>query len=105
MSGWETSDRRSRLPADWATRVKQVKERDGGRCTWKLPSGARCPRAGRDVDHRVNDDNHGLWNLTLLCRHHHDLKTQAEARRGKAKRKPPPRAPEAHPGIRRPSTT
>lgn len=97
---WETSDRRERLPADWADRVKQVWKRDKGQCTWKLPSGARCPRRGSDVDHRKNDDNHDLRNLQLLCRHHHDKKTQSEAWFGRAKRKKATtRPPEAHPGI------
>lgn len=94
---WSDSKRRDRLPDDWAQRVKAVKRRDGGRCTWKLPiTGGRCPRRGSDVDHRINNDNHDLSNLALLCRTHHNQKTQAEARAGKQK---PVRPPEAHPGM------
>lgn len=102
MSGWEGSDRRSRLPADWDQRVKAVKERDGGRCRWKLPSGARCPRRGTDVDHKRNDDDHDLSNLQLLCRDHHNKKTAIESWRAKkSKRKPGRERPtEQHPGIR-----
>lgn len=98
---WETSDRRARLPEDWNQRVAQVKVRDGGRCTWRLPSGARCPRPGRDVDHRVNDDNHDLRNLQLLCGDHHERKTAREAWAGKAKRKAKKRPSERQPGALR----
>jgi 5-methylcytosine-specific restriction endonuclease McrA len=98
---WETSDRRERLPSNWSALVKQVKVRDGGRCTWKLPSGARCPRAGTDVDHRRPGDDHSLRNLQLLCRHHHDKKTAREAWMGKrAARKPRQKRVEKHPGLR-----
>lgn len=96
---WETSDRRDRLPPDWHKRVAKVKERDGGRCTWKLRSGKRCPRRGTDVDHRVSGDNHELSNLQLLCEDHHKRKTQWEAQAGRGKRKPPPRREERHPGV------
>lgn len=84
---WESSDRRSRLPSNWSALVKAVKQRDGGRCTWRLPSGARCPRPGTDVDHRRNDDDHSLANLRLLCRAHHDQKTQREAYAGRRRPK------------------
>jgi 5-methylcytosine-specific restriction endonuclease McrA len=94
---WETSDRSARLPADWKQRVNAVWERDQGRCTWRLPSGARCPRKGADVDHRKNDDNHDLSNLQLLCRHHHDRKTQREARFGRTRKRPKMREEERHP--------
>lgn len=98
---WQGSDRRSELPSNWNALVKQVKERDGGRCRWTLPSGARCPRPGSDVDHRYSPTRHGLADLWLLCRAHHDKKTQGEARFGRRRRKAPGRAPEAHPGLRR----
>lgn len=101
MTAWATSDRRSRLPSNWNSLVSEVKKRDGGRCTWRLPSKARCPRAGTDVDHRRNDDDHSLSNLQLLCSHHHQAKTAMEARRGSAaRRRKPQRAEEAHPGRR-----
>lgn len=96
---WETSDRGSRLPPDWKQRVNAVWKRDGGQCTWRLPSGKRCPRKGADVDHRENDDNHDLSNLRLLCRHHHDKKTARESWAGKQRRKAPKRPPERHPGM------
>lgn len=96
---WEGSDRRLRLPPDWKQRVAAVWKRDGGQCTWKLPrTGKRCPRKGADVDHIRNNDDHSLGNLRLLCRHHHDQKTQREALFGRARRKLPKRAEEPHPG-------
>lgn len=102
MSGWENSDRRSRLPKDWPQRVRDVKKRAGGRCEWHLPvSGKRCPRKGTDVDHKQNDDNHDLRNLQLLCPAHHQRKTVREAWRGKQRRKPRPKPQERHPGLRR----
>lgn len=97
---WESSDRSSRLPADWKDRVARVWKRDGGRCTWRLPSGKRCPRPGADVDHKDRGDNHDLSNLRLLCRAHHDKKTQREAFAGRrqrtAKRQ---KRVEKHPGL------
>lgn len=86
--GWETSDRRLRLPDDWPWRVAEVKKRDGGQCTWRLPSGKRCPRRGTDVDHREPGDNHDLRNLQLLCPHHHGKKTAREGVTGRRKPKP-----------------
>jgi 5-methylcytosine-specific restriction protein A len=98
---WESSDRSDRLPPDWKNLVAQVWKRDKGRCTWKLPSGARCPRKGADVDHRKNNDDHRLSNLQLLCRHHHDKKTQREAIFGKRKKRAVrARREERHPGLR-----
>lgn len=94
---WEGSDRRARLPPDWKQRVNDVWARDGGRCTWRLPSHKRCPRRGADVDHIRNDDNHDLSNLRLLCRHHHDKKTQAESRFGRERWKGKKRPEERHP--------
>lgn len=97
---WENSDRRARLPANWSALVKQVKERDGGRCTWRLPSGARCPRPGRDVDHREPGDDHSLRNLQLLCPTHHERKSAREGVQGRrAKREKRQKREERHPGM------
>jgi 5-methylcytosine-specific restriction protein A len=96
---WDGSDRKSRLPADWPIRVAKVKKRDGGRCTWRLRSGKRCPRPGTDVDHRKPGDNHDLANLQLLCAHHHGKKSSGEGRKARADRRALRyRAPEPHPG-------
>jgi len=95
---WEGSDRRARLPDDWPERVRQVKVRDGGRCTWRLPSGKRCPRPGTDVDHRDRGDDHSLRNLQLLCPTHHGRKTAREGWAAKGARKAKKRPEERHPG-------
>ena len=96
---WEGSDRKDRLPDGWSTLVTAVKRRDKGRCTWRLPSGARCPRDGTDVDHKVPGDDHSMKNLRLLCPLHHGQKSSREGRRAKADRRASRyRRPEAHPG-------
>lgn len=98
--GWETSDRRSRLPSNWASElVPAVKRRAAGQCEWRLPrSGKRCPRPGSDVDHVINNDDHSLRNLRLLCEHHHDAKSAREGVWGRRKKKSG-RPAEAHPGL------
>ena len=98
--GWETSDRRERLPDDWPARRGKVLKRDGNRCVWKLPSGARCPRTtGLEVDHIREGDDHSLRNLRTLCHDHHEKKTSYDGRRRKAKIKASRYRPsEDHPG-------
>lgn len=100
MTGWQDSDRRERLPDNWpALRAERLKL-DGYRCTWRLPSGARCPREATDVDHkRAKEDDHRIESLQSLCAHHHGKKTAAEARAFKAaKRASRYRPAEEHPG-------
>lgn len=72
------------LPPNWDALVAAVKHRDGGRCKWTLPSGARCPRPGTDVDHKGDPNDHSLRNLRLLCGDHHNWRT---ARQGVQARK------------------
>lgn len=96
---WEGSDRKSRLPADWAKRVAQVKKRAGGRCEWRLKSGKRCPRPGTDCDHKRAGDDHSISNLQWLCGHHHGKKSSMEGRKARADRRALRyRTPEPHPG-------
>lgn len=102
MSGWQGSDRKERLPDDWPKLVRQVKNRDGWRCTKRLPSGKRCPR-GRttghllQVDHRVRGDDHSLSNLRSLCEEHHGQKSSKEG--NDAQRLPPiTKRTDPHPG-------
>lgn len=107
--GWETSDRRSRLPADWLRIVHRVKRRalrtsklGIEQCEKRLPSGARCPRKGTDVDHRIPNDDHSETNLQLLCPTHHERKTVQEAAQGRAAFKRSKYRPsEDHPGTLR----
>lgn len=49
----------------------------------------------------MNDDNHDLRNLQLLCKTHHDKKTQREAWAGRGRRKMKKRPEEQHPGMTR----
>lgn len=107
MGGWQTSDRRARLPKDWARIRRVVLERDGGRCTWtdrEDGQWTRCPAPATDVDHIRPGDDHSLENLRSLCGPHHDAKTAKEAGRGRAKRRAEirkrfRREPEEHPAY------
>lgn len=86
------------LPGDWKTRTRQVKDRDGWRCTWTT-DGQRCTETTRlEVDHIGNPNNHHLDNLRTLCHYHHAKRTALQAA---AARKLPPRnrTPEPHPGL------
>lgn len=67
------------LPADWWRLVALCKKKAGGRCEWRLPSGKRCPRPGKDADHIGDKDDHRIENLRLLCDHHHKKRTSAQA--------------------------
>jgi len=99
---WEGSDRRARLPEDWPKRRAEQLRLDGGRCTWVLGSGARCPRPATDVDHKYEmADRHEVGkDLQSLCGHHHDRKTASAAYRFKAQRKASRLRPaEEHPGA------
>lgn len=94
--GWAGSARRSRLPADWYSRLRPaVLGRDNYQCT-RLQRGVRCPYRATDVDHinRLGPDT--LDNLTSLCSEHHKVKTAAE---GNAARTRQRRGPESHPGA------
>ena len=76
--GWETSDRRSRLPANWPKLRREQLARDGHRCTAILPDGTRCPAVtGLEVDHiEAKTDDHS--RLQSLCAGHHKAKTSRE---------------------------
>lgn len=80
MTGkWEGSDRKSRLPDDWAKRRIRVLRRDGYRCH-------ECGAPANQVDHIIPGDDHDLDNLRALCRRHHALKSSAEGNAAKPKR-------------------
>lgn len=100
MSGWEGSDRRERLPANWEALRAERLRLDGYRCTWRLGSGARCPRPATDVDHKqAMTDDHRVEALQSLCAHHHGKKTAIEAYRAKRSRAQKRFRPaEPHPG-------
>lgn len=94
-------ERSYEMPPDWwKTRAKVIK-RDGGRCTWRLPSGKRCPRTEElEVDHKVQPMHGGTHhpdNLRTLCEHHHRIVTQQQAASGNIRYKNR-KQPETHPG-------
>jgi len=101
--GWETSDRREHLPADWPKRRTRQLRLDGYRCTERLEDGARCEREAEEVDHvngRYDEDT-----LTSLCSWHHGKKTakegQAAQRKNMAAQNRKFRRGESHPGTLR----
>lgn len=81
---WDSSNRKSELPADWPQRRRRVGDRDGWRCQWPRTGRGICGSPARDCDHREGSHDHRDEALWMLCRFHHNRKTQgesAEARR------------------------
>lgn len=102
--GWAGSDRRSRLPTDWPTRVAAVRRRSGGRCEFLVPGTViprRCPNvADGGVDHIIPNDDDSLDNLRDSCSRHHREKSSREGNEAKeAIRSKRTRPPERHPGT------
>jgi len=95
---WETSDRKSRLPANWQAIRRQVKARARGRC--EATHHARgCGGWGTDADHIVPGDNHELNNLQWLSDACHRAKTATEsATRNTARKEARTKPTEQHPG-------
>lgn len=92
--GWRGSsatNRDAELPPDWPAIRRRVLDRDGQRCVWLLPSGARCPNGATDVDHIGSKHNHASWNLRSLCGPHHDKRTAEQGNAAKRPYKPPVR--------------
>ena len=102
---WSTSDRRSRLPANWRELRKKVLERDGYQCTAIKSNGKRCPnKENLEVDHHRAGDDHSENNLRTLCYFHHKAKSSREGGEAKAKKleenkKRWRRPPETHPSL------
>lgn len=96
--GWETSNRRSRLPEDWPTIRLAILARDNHTCQ-------QCGKPGTHVDHIVPGDDHRPSNLQVLCASCHMRKSRAEGGRSVHKgrrtvqRVPRQRPPEKHPGL------
>ena len=96
--GWASSDRRSRLPSNWAELRVIVLRLCGRRCEW-VEDGWRCAARATEVDHKRPGDDHSLDNLQGLCHVHHTAKTQREAAEARRRRRYRPR--ETHPAFRR----
>ncbi|TCC19953.1 HNH endonuclease [Kribbella sindirgiensis] len=104
MPGWNGSNRRDRLPANWNKIRERILRRDNYECQQENPYGAKeCPEPATDVDHIIPGDDHSDVNLQSLCDWHHKQKSGAEgaaaarARRQKIDRKF--RRTEEHPGL------
>ncbi|MBM4592070.1 HNH endonuclease [Rhodococcus hoagii] len=72
---WDSSDRRSRLPADWEARRSQVLRRDDWCCQIQGP---HCVGHATDVDHVRRGDDHSIDNLRAACSPCHLRKSSAE---------------------------
>lgn len=91
---WSSSDRLSRLPADWQARRRRVLLRDRHACQV-----AGCPTRANQVDHIEHSGPDDDWNLQSLCEFHHNQKSAAEGHAARAKlRKLLRREPEVLPG-------
>ena len=96
--GWETSDRRSRLPSDWPKIRLRILRRDSYRCQIREGGGqgAPCLAPANEVDHVIPGDDHSPKNLQAACRSCHARKSSAEGLAARPMRR---RKPEAHPGL------
>jgi 5-methylcytosine-specific restriction protein A len=101
---WSTSNRKSRLPADWPQRCKVILKRDGYRCQHvRYDTGAKCGAYANQCDHKDQDRSwdHSYANLQSLCEHHHSVKSSSEG--GNAAAKAAARRRDAkkrrHPGL------
>jgi 5-methylcytosine-specific restriction endonuclease McrA len=93
---WSSSDRRSRLPADWPRRRAAILRRDGWLCQI---AGDHCTRFATEVDHIQPSDDHRLDNLQAVCGRCHAEKTAGEAKAAQAVTRARGRRPaEPHPG-------
>jgi 5-methylcytosine-specific restriction endonuclease McrA len=104
---WANSDRRDRLPADWAQLRRACLERDGYRCQWRMPGGI-CGQRANQADHVDPKGPDELGNLQSLCPVHHSIKSSREGGRAMgeirrriaaARRRPA----DPHPGLRPPA--
>lgn len=79
MSGKWVHNNRRPLPRDWKARRRVVRDRAGGQCE-AIDNGVRCTAVGTDCDH-INDNlDHSPSNLRWLCRTHHNMHTQKQAK-------------------------
>lgn len=102
MPGWQGSDRRERLPADWHITQPRILERDRHQCRHvRSDTGRECGAHARQVDHRVPGDDHSDANLFAICDWHHAQKSGREGgtASGKARRAKRDEAKPQHPGV------
>ena len=95
---WDTSNRASRLPPNWATTRARILARDRHTCqaTHHHP---KCDGVGAEVDHITPGDNHTDGNLQALSTACHKAKTARDnTRRRQAMARDLRRPTEPHPG-------
>jgi 5-methylcytosine-specific restriction endonuclease McrA len=105
MPGFEGSDRRRTLPADWPTIVKRILIRDHHRCQHiREDTQRKCGRRASDVDHIISYKQGGTdddSNLQALCAYHHGKKTGREGGTASGRARAARRTAEqpVHPGL------
>jgi 5-methylcytosine-specific restriction enzyme A len=98
--GWESSDRRQRLPSDWPARAAASMRTHNGVCHV-------CGQPGADaVDHIVPGDDHSPVNLAPIHQdvppYCHRIKSAREGVQARAElRRRRTRPTEPHPGARK----
>lgn len=101
--GWETSDRRGRLPSNWDALRRKVLRRDKHACQVKLGPGRICGKHATEVDHDRRGDDHSLANLRAICSDCHSRKSSAEGNEARRRRRSEIsqrfRRTEQHPGL------
>lgn len=112
--GWNSSNRKSRLPSDWSARRARVGRRDSWCCQAELASGFQCLEPGNQIDHINRFGGDDDENLQVLCEYHHKIKSsqegvqartervvKAKQRLARDKEKAPWELPEGH--VRKPN--
>lgn len=96
---WSTSDRKSRLPSDWETKiVPYILKRDKYTC--KIFEDG-CQVQATEVDHIIPGDDHRYQNLRAVCERCHAKKSSREGNAVKSRMKRlRKRPPGRHPGMR-----
>jgi 5-methylcytosine-specific restriction enzyme A len=92
---WNTSNRRSRLPADWFTVIRpHILARDPI-CKLRYHG---CTGKSTQVDHIRRGDDHSYTNLQGVCAHCHAIKSAREGRQAQLTRSQRRKRPqERHP--------
>ena len=94
---WNSSNRASRLPADWPERRRLILQSAYWRCQIKIPG--VCTGKATEVDHIRRGDDHQPSNLRAACAACHGKKSSREGNSRqselRARRKRPT---ERHPG-------
>jgi len=94
--GWESSNRKARLPREWH-RLRAIVLRNANHQCEVIENGKRCTNTATEVDHIIAGDDHTLGNLRAICTDHHKLKSSAEG--NTARKQKYSHRVEPHPGY------